>query len=573
MARNGRVSGAGFRPLAIVALALLSAVALVGSSLLSPPSAGAYAGAPWFRPGSIYTQNFPDPSVMRVGSTYYAYATPTGGSYLPVMSSTDLVHWTARPAYNPGPPLNGDPYFNDALPYPASWAAEHPGTERMRKEIWAPGVAAIGGQYVAFYTARVSLQSHRFCISVATASSPLGPFTDNTSGPLVCDSDPNGSIDPQPFVDVDGTPWLIWKSEGVPGLAPTHIWARQLAPSGTSFAPGSTQVSILHTSQAWEGNLIESPSMVRYRGQLYLFYSANDFQTPAYAIGMATCSSVLGPCTKLDTNPIIASSGDRLGPGGPSAFVDAAGKLRLAYHWWNAPHTTYPAYPACVAAGSCTTQGQRRLAVDTIEPATLGWAVGLGVAAADAGYWIASEGGGVAARGGAAEPTAPPPPIGRVVGMASTPSGRGWWIASANGGVAAGGEAADLGNVAWLPLTLPIVGVASTPSGAGYWLVAADGGIFSFGDARFYGSTGAMRLNSPVVGMAATPGSAGYWLVAADGGIFSFGDAPFHGSAGALPLVQPVTGMAATRSGDGYWMLARDGGIFTYGSARFFGAG
>jgi GH43 family beta-xylosidase len=551
---------------------VLLVVSVLASTLAMSP-ADAYPGAPWFRPSRVYTENFPDPSVIRVGGTYYAYATATGGAYLPVMTSTDLVTWTARPAYNPGAPLNSDPFFNDALPYPAAWAVDRPGTGRMSKEVWAPGVAAIGGRYVAFYAARVSLARDRFCISVATASSPLGPFTDNTSGPLVCDSDPNGSIDPQPFVDDDGTPWLVWKSEGVPGFAPTNIWARRLAPDGTSFAPGSSPVSLLVTSQGWEGNVIENPSMVRHRGQLYLFYSGNERRSAAYAVGVATCASVLGPCRKLDTNPIIASGGNRLGPGAPSAFIDAGGQLRVAYHWWNAPYTDYPTDPNCDGNGRCTSQGQRRLALEIVDPATFGSAVGIGVAASDGGYWIAHEGGGVQARGSAVAPSGSSAAIGRTVGIAARPSGRGWWVGTANGGVTAGGDAPNLGDVSGLSLTLPIVGMASTPSGGGYWLVAADGGIFSFGDARFFGSTGAMRLNSPVVGMASTPSGGGYWLVASDGGIFSFGVAPFHGSAGALPLVQPVTGMAATRAGDGYWLIARDGGIFTYGGARFFGAG
>jgi hypothetical protein len=596
---------------------VLVLTAVLGAALLtSLPHADAYPGAPWFKPSTPYTANFPDPSVIRVGGTYYAYGTATGGDYLPVMSSTDLVTWTARPAYDPGAPLNSDPQFNDALPRPASWAVDRPGVSgRLTKEVWAPGVATIGGHYVDFYAARVSLDHDRFCISVATASNPLGPFVDNTTAPLVCDADPNGSIDPQPFVDVDGSPWLLWKSEGVPGVAPTHLWARPLTADGTGFLPGSSASILLTTSQGWEGNLIESPSMVRYHGQLYLFYSGNEAMSANYAIGVATCASMTGPCTKVSNNPIIASQGDRLGPGGPSAFLDAAGQLRLAYHWWNAPYTSYPAYPACTTNGTCTTQGQRRLAVDLIDPAAFGAAVGIGPSASDGGYWIAHEGGGVQAHGAADAPTAASALPGRAVGIAPTPAGHGWWVASDIGGVVNGGNAVDHGNVAGLALTKPVVGIASTRSGNGYWLVASDGGVFSFGDARFFGSTGAMRLNKPVVGMAATPSGNGYWLVASDGGIFSFGDAnffgstgsmrlnkpvvgmagnptgagywlvatdggifafggaPFLGSAGSLRLIQPVTGMTATRAGDGYWMIARDGGVFTYGSARFFGAG
>jgi GH43 family beta-xylosidase len=359
------------------ARALLAAAGVLLTALATGvPAASAYPGAPWFEPDKPYTENFPDPDVLRVDGTYYAYGTSTGGAYLPVMRSTDLRTWIARSAYDPGPPLNEDPYFNDALPYPASWGADVNGG-RMTKEIWAPGVEQIGGRFVAFYSIRTQISPERFCISVATASSPEGPFTDSTSGPLVCDPDPKGSIDPEPFVDpATGTPYLVWKSEGVPGSMPTRIWIRQLSRDGTSFAPGSAPRELLRTSQGWEGNLIESPSMVRHDGQLYLFYSANEWTSADYATGYATCSDVLGPCTKPRGTPLLASSGDRLGPGAPSAFVDGHGRLQLAHHYWNAPYTNYPAYPECERNDSCTTQGQRRMAITELSAGAGGLQVG-----------------------------------------------------------------------------------------------------------------------------------------------------------------------------------------------------
>jgi hypothetical protein len=561
-------------------LLALSALLVLGA----PAPADAFAGAPWFRPGRPYTENFPDPSVVRVGSTYYAYGTSTGGAYLPVMTSTDLVTWTARRAYDPGPPLNSDPYFNDALPYPAAWSPDRPVGGRLKKEVWAPGAAKIGNRYVAFYAARVALDRDRFCIAVATSSSPLGPFTDSSRGPIVCDTDPNGSIDPQPFVDDDGTPYLLWKSEGVPGRTPTRIWIRRLDASGTAFAPGSVPASLLGTSQRWEGNVIENPSMVRSKGRLYLFYSGNEHLSGAYATGYATCSSPVGPCTKWAGNPVLRSRGNRLGPGGPAAFVDAGGQLRLAYHWWNAPYTNYPAFPACQST-SCTNQGQRRLAVEPVHVTPFGLqvggtpppfggdlAVGLAPTRTGDGYWIAGRSGGLAAKGDAVAAGGPSNPGAGIMGIAATPSGAGYWMSSADGGVFAYGDAPFLGSVAHVRLTRPVVGMAATPTGRGYWLVASDGGIFSFGDARFVGSTGAIRLNQPIVGMAATPTGRGYWLVASDGGIFSFGDARFVGSTGAIRLNQPIVGMTPTARGDGYWLVASDGGLFTFGRASYLGS-
>jgi hypothetical protein len=485
--------------------------------------------------------------------------------------------------------LNRDRYFNDALPYPARWSPDAPGaTGRLTKDLWAPGVAQIGGRFVAFYAARATFERERFCLSVATASSPLGPFTDDTTAPLWCDSDPNGSIDPQPFVDDDGTPYLLWKSEGVPGAVPTKIWSRRLDPSGTSFAAGTAPVELLRTTQAWEGSVIENPSMVRWNGRLILFYSGNEHRSAAYATGYADCAGPSGPCTKSATNPILASRDGKLGPGGASGFVATDGRLMLAYHWWNAPYTDYPAYPQCQSAGTCTSQGQRRMSVEPVQANGSGLQVGnhpvsssllagdrtVGMVATPSGngYWIAGASGAVVARGGAVHKGGMTNLNRPIVGLATTPTGDGYWMTGGDGGVFSFGNAAFHGSTGDIRLNQPVVAMASTPTGNGYWFVAADGGIFSFGDAGFFGSTGNIRLNSPIVGMASTRSGRGYWLVAADGGIFTFGDAAFHGSTGNLRLNRPIVGMSPTPSGAGYVLVASDGGIFTFGDGRFHGS-
>jgi hypothetical protein len=286
------------------------------------------------------------------------------------MSSSDAVTWVARDRYDQPSCVGGavDPFFNDALPCPAAWSPDVNGG-RLAKEVWAPGVARIGDRYVMFYAAG-STPKGRFCLSVATASDGLGPFTDSTTTPIHCDDDPNGSIDPQPFVDpTTGVPYLLWKSEGFPGRAPARLWVRQLAPDGTSWAPGSTARLLLGTSQSWEGNVVENPSMIRYGGRWLLFYSGNEWRSDDYATGVAFCDSPLGPCRKSAQNPILRSEGDVLGPGGGTAFVDAVGSFRFAHHYWRAPHVGYPSDPGCdgtdpkTGQPHCASQGQRRMRV------------------------------------------------------------------------------------------------------------------------------------------------------------------------------------------------------------------
>ncbi|MCZ7528311.1 MAG: glycoside hydrolase family 43 protein [Acidimicrobiia bacterium] len=470
---------------AVLVAALAAALAgLAGGPARTP--AGAAPGSAPVLPGQVFTGNFPDPHVLRVGDTYYAYATNTGGLNVPVLASTDLQTWVG---------------VGEALPELPSWVHRRP-----QRDLWAPGVVRLGGRFVLYYSAPHSGTGTQ-CISVATAAGPTGPFVDRSFAPLVCQADRNGSIDPSPFVDADGTPYLVWKSEGVPGREPTKIWAQELTPDGTGLRGGP--VEILETSLPWEGEVIENPSLVRFEGRYYLFYSANRWDSTGYATGYAVCAGVLGPCEKPLSRPLLASNGTVLGPGGPAAFVDGGGRLRLAFHAWTAPHTSYP-------------EGSRSLRVATVivSPSRL----------AVAGYPDPGD----TLRGRRSRQLAP------------SASGDGYLVAAVSGEVAAFGDAPFLGSLAGLPLQRPVVGMAPTPTGAGYWLVAADGGIFAFGDAGFFGSTGAITLNQPIVGMAPTPTGKGYWLVAADGGIFSFGDAGFFGSTGAITLNQPIVGMAPT---------------------------
>jgi hypothetical protein len=342
-------------------------VALTAAVLVTlAPAAAAYAGAPWFRPGVPYTQNFPDPTVVRDGSTYWAYATSTGGSLLPAMSSTDLVTWIPRPAYSPNP-YNSDPYFNDSFPVPPRWSKG--GTSRENKAQWGPGVAKFGSTWVAFTSWEVG--GSRRCISMATAPSPAGPFTDSSDAPFQCDSDPDGSIDPEPFIDIDGSAYLLWKSAGIPGSRPTRLWSRRLSPDGRSFAFLSSPNPLLATDpgtfiggipqeDTWEGHGIENPSMVHHDGSYWLVYSANEWRSADYRTGQARCDGPMGPCVRTSSAPLLPNTSAQLGRGGASLFTDRAGQLRMINHSWNSPYTDYPTNPNCDAPGLCASQGQRR---------------------------------------------------------------------------------------------------------------------------------------------------------------------------------------------------------------------
>jgi hypothetical protein len=259
------------------------------------------------RTGLVYPFDFPDPSVILVGQTYFAYATNSVAGNIQIIDSTDLAHWSA---------------IGNALPSLPAWATPN--------NTWAPSVAMIGGTFVLYYAANVAGTADE-CISVATASQPQGPFHDTSTAPLACQRSLGGSIDPASFIDTDGTQYLVWKSGGP---STSKIWSQPLVPSGTSFVPGSNPTSLLVPDQPWEAGTVEAPDLVTTGGGYYLFYSGNDWNGGNYAVGVATCRGPLGPCSDASPNPILSSRSGIAGPGGESVFADAAGNFWIAFHAW-----------------------------------------------------------------------------------------------------------------------------------------------------------------------------------------------------------------------------------------------
>jgi len=312
--------------------------ALVGAGLAP---AQASIGSDDFRAGQTYRGDFADPWIMKSGDTYYAYATNTANLNLPVMTSKDLVTWTARRS------SDGHWWHNDGMPKAARWAQDAHVSGRTVTRTWAPSVTYVKGHYVLAYTAPLAgRRVRKNCVSLATATSAQGPFTDSSSAPIVCPSD-QGAIDPQVFVAKNTHPYLIWKTEGVVGRESTKIWSRRLNDSGTGFASGSTQAELLRTSQAWEGHVIENPAMIRIQGLNYLFYSANEYASSRYAIGYAICRTARGPCTRPRSTPLLGSGGAVSGPGGPAPFVGPNGQLRLGYAAWSYGRIGFPKSARC----------------------------------------------------------------------------------------------------------------------------------------------------------------------------------------------------------------------------------
>ena len=276
----------------------------------------------------VFRENFPDAFVLPHGSGFIAYATNNGAN-VPVATSPDLISWTFA-----ADPATGR--MRDALPRLGPWAKEG--------FTWAPEVLQLGSRYLLYYTASDRKRNAQ-CIGVAESSDPLGPFVDSRAEPIVCQTGLGGSIDASPFRDADGKLYLYFKNDGNRVHARTSLWGQALAADGLSVT--GQPVELVKDNQSWEERVVEAPTMVRSPAGYELFFSGGFFGwnpeeggLSPYAMGYASCSAPLGPCTPAGENPILHSYKDKTagclsGPGHQSIFR-AGERSYISFHAWEA---------------------------------------------------------------------------------------------------------------------------------------------------------------------------------------------------------------------------------------------
>lgn len=259
----------------------------------------------------VFRTNFADPFVLKVGSTYYGYATGSAGRNIQAATSPDMLRWTL---------------LTDAMPALPAWV------DFNEPRVWAPEVLEINNRYLLYYTAH-DKTSDKQCIGVAVSDKPQGKFRDSSRTPLVCQSAEGGSIDPSPFQDGDQL-FLYWKNDGNCCGQPTYLYVQPLAPDGLSLSGEATR--LVRNDQPWEGRIVEAPTMIKRGAQYYLFFSANDYAGFEYAVGYATCVAPVGPCQDAAENPILASLREQplvVGPG-HQTVIQIGDETWLIYHVW-----------------------------------------------------------------------------------------------------------------------------------------------------------------------------------------------------------------------------------------------
>lgn len=246
-----------------------------------------------------------DPTIFQdTDGTYYLYGTsPDSGKGFEVYTSKDLNTWE-------GPVGVSDGYV---LTPETSWGT---------KGFWAPQVFRRDGRYYMIYTADEQL-------AIAVSESPRGPFTQTEKRMIPAETK---QIDPFVFFDDDGKIYLyhVRLTDG------NRIYVAELNPDLGSVRE-ETARECIHAESGWENTwnsewpVAEGPTVIRKGDTYYMFYSANDFRNPDYAVGYATASSPMGPWKKqgvIIDRHIMGKNGTGHG----DVFRSADGKWKYVLH-------------------------------------------------------------------------------------------------------------------------------------------------------------------------------------------------------------------------------------------------
>ena len=332
-----------------------------GLTLLARRTSPAAAAARTYS-NPVVARNFPDPFVLRHGTTYYAFGT-TGRGRTPdnriftLLTSPNLVDWTAA---------------GGALTPPAG-SAEY--------DFWAPEVVQHEGTFYMYYSrgggaigATVGHQLH-----VATSATPEGPYTEVAALPV---PDSQFTIDAHAFQDADGQ-WYLF-------------YARDFLDTAEGYYPGTglvvdrllsmTQLAnqprtVLRARHAWtlfeanrtmplynnqtfsQWHTLEGPCVRRHAGKYYCFFSGANFLTDRYGVDYCTADHILGPYadsgSEAGARVLHSVPGRVRGPGHHCHILGPDGRREyLVYHAWNSAMTERQ---LCLDELAWTTQGPRCL--------------------------------------------------------------------------------------------------------------------------------------------------------------------------------------------------------------------
>jgi beta-xylosidase len=279
--------------------------------------------------GPVIETDFPDPSIILVDGTWYAFGTQSLFDYKNIKTqlatSSDFNNWDLRENY-------------DALRNLPSWVF------MSDPKIWAPDVFQNDeGDYIMYFSAAHRDQPYKHCVGAAKSSTIEGPYDSVTDTPLACPLELGGAIDASSFQDDDGSRWMLYKDDGNAvgsggecgnsndGTNQADTWIVLLRMGGDGYTAAGNPIRILNRDPA-DGPLIEAPALARQDdGQYVLYFSSQCYTAANYDTSYAISDRITGGYRKA-ARPLLefgVTQNTIRGPGG--ADVTQAGDF-MAFH-------------------------------------------------------------------------------------------------------------------------------------------------------------------------------------------------------------------------------------------------
>ncbi|UFH56997.1 glycoside hydrolase family 43 protein [Spirosoma sp. KNUC1025] len=290
----------------IIFLALLTSLQCVAQSVGSPKPITTYHNP-------VIAGDFADPSVIRVGDSYYAAGTSSEwGPAYPIYTSKDLVNWGYI-----------GPVFNE-LP---SWTMG---------SYWAPELFYQNGTFYVYYTARRKSDKHSY-IGVASTRDLRKGFTDH--GLLL--EWTTEAIDA--FVIEDGGKLFItWKAYGLDKGKNIEILGAQLAPDGLKVI-GKPFTLLTADRSGWESGGAEGQAIFKHGRYFYMTYSGNTCCGTGcnYQVGLARAEKLLGPWEKYVGNPVLVGDENWKCPGHGTVVTTPDNRFFYLHHAYSGVDFTF----------------------------------------------------------------------------------------------------------------------------------------------------------------------------------------------------------------------------------------
>ena len=216
-----------------------------------------------------------DPFLLEAEGWYYVYGTHAADGIV-VYRSKDLKSWSDRC----GNAKNALALHKDDV-----WGD---------KMFWAPEVYKVGDSYLMTY----SCEEH---ICYAESTSPMGPFVQRVHQPYLPQEK---GIDSSIFIDDDGRAYMFW----VRFTNGNAIWVAEMSDDLRHVKLETARHLLDAAEGTWEyqmGRVVEGPTVMKLGHKYYLTYSANDYRSQDYGVGLAVADNPMGPYERYEGNPIL----------------------------------------------------------------------------------------------------------------------------------------------------------------------------------------------------------------------------------------------------------------------------